>query len=318
MQKTAICLQTNDENFRELILLAENVAANKAPVLITGEAGVGKESLALRIHEKSSRANANFVVVDCSAGTENQVENEIFGSELSAFSKYQASCKAELADNGTLFLKEVGALSLSAQQKLFKLLQYGEIERNFGKKKVNIRIILSSVRSLSQLVQKQKFREDLYYKINVVPLHIPPLRMRKSDIMLLAKSILKAYCLVHAKENKVFSADAITAIESNAWTGNYKELESCIERAVLTQTGSLIDIQDLEIKQEVSSKISQLEPGMTLWEMEKQLINKTLEYTKQNRTQAAKLLGISIRTLRNKLNEYKIGERVDFIAGDFS
>lgn len=317
MQKTAICLFSNDESFRELVLMADNIATSKAPVLITGEAGVGKEFLAQRIHEKSSRSSSHFVVVDCSAGTEQQVESEIFGNELAAFSKYQASCKAELADNGTLYLKEVGALSLSSQQKLIKLLQYGEIERNFGKKKVNLRIVVSSVRNLAQLVQKQKFREDLYYKLNVIPLHIPPLRLRKSDLRYLAKSVLSALCVLHSKEQKVFSEDALYSIENNSWEGNFKELESTIERAVLSQTGSLIDDLDLGINKSQREDTSALEPGMTLWEMEKQLINKTLEYTKQNRTQAAKLLGISIRTLRNKLNEYRGNDGKEFAQGEY-
>jgi transcriptional regulator with PAS, ATPase and Fis domain len=302
---------TCDVKLKEVLKIAESVAQSKATVLLKGESGTGKELAARFIHKKSARSNHRFVAVNCAAIPENLLESELFGYEKGAFTGAAGSKpgKFELASDGTLLLDEMSEMALPLQGKLLRAIQEGEIERLGGRGpiKVNVRIIATTNRDLKQLVKEGKFREDLYYRLNVIPLEIPPLRHRIRDIELLTNHFVQLSNLMNQRTVKGVSAEGLQRLQRYRWPGNVRELENVIERAVLLCPGDLITEADLDqVNVEDKKFVSDLMPGMTVSEAEKSLILKTLEYTQQNRTQAARLLGISIRTLRNKINEYKI------------
>jgi transcriptional regulator with PAS, ATPase and Fis domain len=302
---------TCDSKMKEVIAIAENVASSRATVLIKGESGTGKELLARLIHRKSSRVNKRFVAINCAAVPEGLLESELFGFEKGAFTGAIQSKpgKFELASDGTLLLDEMSEMALHLQGKLLRAIQEGEIERVGGRGpiKVNVRIIATTNRDLKEMVKNGQFREDLYYRLNVIPLEIPPLRQRLKDIELLAKHFIGVSSLINGKNVKTISQAALQKLKSASWPGNVRELENIIERAVLLSKGEELgesDISALSIKDQ--SPIYDLSPGMTVSDAEKFLILRTLDYTSQNRTQAARMLGISIRTLRNKIQEYKL------------
>ncbi len=300
-----------DTKMKRILEIAESVASSRASVLLMGESGTGKELLARFIHTRSSRQNAPFVAINCAAVPEGLLESELFGHEKGSFTgAVQTKLgKFELAQNGTLLLDEMGELPLHLQSKLLRALQEGEVERVGGTKpiKINVRVIATTNRNLEDMVSKGLFREDLYYRLNVIPIIIPPLRLRQKDLEMLALHFLEISCESNARSSKKFSPLALEKIMKYSWPGNVRELENIIERTVLLSQNSIITDSELEI--EISEKLASktLGPGMTVFEAEKLLILNTLEYTENNKTHAAKLLGISVRTLRNKLHEYKGG-----------
>lgn len=300
---------TLDPNMRKVLKVAENIAHSKASVLVTGESGTGKELLARYIHSKSPRAIKRMVAINCAAVPEGLLESELFGHEKGAFTGAHQSKpgKFELAHQSTLLLDEMGELPLLLQSKLLRALQEGEIERVGGREpiKVDVRIIATTNKDLKKLVQEGLFREDLYYRLNVIPVHIPPLRARPKDLICLAKHFAEVASINNGIQTKPLTQDALNSLLMSQWPGNIRELQNVIERAVLLSPNSEITESDLNIQLDSNNIDVPFTPGMSLGEAEKFLILKTLEFTSQNRTQAAKLLGISIRTLRNKLSEYR-------------
>lgn len=308
-------IHTADPEMKRVLRLAENVAASKATVLIHGESGTGKELLARFIHAKSQRAGRRFVAVNCAAVPEGLLESELFGFEKGAFTGAASAKpgKFEIAHESTFLLDEVSEMPILLQAKLLRVIQEGEIERLGARQpvKVNVRLIATTNRDLSEMVRSGRFREDLYYRLNVLPLKIPPLQRRPRDIEMLARLFLEISADLNGKQVRGFSEAALRKLLAWQWPGNVRELENVIERSVLLCAGEQIEENEILINgfNDAVGPISdgpevQFTPGMTLSEAERHLILKTLEYTRQNRTQAARHLGISIRTLRNKLHEY--------------
>ncbi len=292
---------------------ARNIAASRATILIQGESGTGKELLAAFVHRHSLHPGAPYVAVNCAALPETLAESELFGHEKGSFTGAvgRKIGKFELVKKGTLVLDEISEMPLPLQAKLLRVLQEKEIDRIGGTHPIPIdaRVIAISNVDLKQAVKDGKFREDLYYRINVIPLTLPPLRQRREDIDLLVHHFVEKYCRLNRKENISIKPEAMELLLDYEWPGNVRELENTMERAVLIGNGQPISPQNLllEIADSgiVPSNSIRVKSGCTVREMEKVLIFQTLEDVKDNRTQAAELLGISIRTLRNKLKEYK-------------
>ncbi len=297
---------TQDAGMKKLLKLALEIAASESTVLITGESGTGKELLARYIHRNSSRRSHKFVAVNCAAIPENLLEAELFGYEKGAFTgaNEKKAGRFELADRGTLLLDEIGEMPTPLQAKLLRVLQEKEIDRIGGKSPipVDIRVIATTNRDLAAEVERGNFREDLYYRLSVIPLRIPPLRERPGDIPLLAEHFLEKFALRYKKEIKGFSDEAVQYLLNHSWRGNVRELENLIQRAVILGSGDLIELHDLRVeRRQISDNVIK-----TIREMEKDLIIKTLQMTGGNRKRAAESLGISVRTLRNKINEYRL------------
>lgn len=305
-------IQIADHKMRKVYEMAESVAVSRASVLITGESGTGKELLARFIHAKSPRAVKRFVALNCAAVPEGLLESELFGFEKGAFTgaDQRKLGKFEQAHESTFLLDEISEMPLLLQAKLLRVLQEGEVERLGGQvpQKVNVRIIATTNRSLEAMVKSGEFREDLYYRLNVIPLQIPPLRVRPLDIENLSAHFVATSCAENGMPGKVLSEQAKQKLKNYRWPGNVRELQNVIERSIL-----LSQVQEIGEEHILLPEASEQEPmhsfspGMTVGEVERLLILKTLEFTSQNRTKAAEMLGISIRTLRNKLNEYKGG-----------
>ena len=303
-------IHTCDPKMRSLLRVVDNIASSRAAIMILGESGTGKELLARYIHNKSSRASKPFVALNCAAVPENLLESELFGYEKGAFTgaEQRKAGKFELANGGTFLLDEIGELPILLQAKLLRVIQEGEVERLGGTApiKVNVRIIAATNRNIAEMVESGHFRSDLFYRLNVIPVEIPPLRMRKRDVELLGKLFLEISCVNNGLGLKVLSEEAVQKLSNWHWPGNVRELQNVIERSVLFSPETKLKKDDILIKgydEKMNNK--ELIAGMTISEAEKLLIINTLEYTDQNRTRAAELLGISIRTLRNKINEYK-------------
>lgn len=304
-------IKTADPEMKRILQLAENVASSRATVLICGESGTGKEMLARFIHSKSSRAQKRFVAVNCAAIPSELLESELFGYERGAFTGANQSKpgKFELANDSTFLLDEISELPLLLQAKLLRVIQEGEVERLGAKipQKVNVRLIATTNRDLQAMVRAGQFREDLYYRLNVIPLQIPSLKKRPRDIELLSRFFLEVSSHMNGKRPKRLAEDAMMKLKQWGWPGNVRELENVIERSVLLAQNDEISADEIYINdfKPVEPELG-FGPGMTVAEAERQLIIKTLEHTAQNRTQAARMLGISIRTLRNKLHEYNL------------
>ncbi len=309
MNKHSNFILSNDLQMKKLLQTAENVAQGKATVLITGESGTGKELLSRFIHAKSSRAQKPFVAINCAALPEGLLESELFGFEKGAFTgaEQRKIGKFELANGGTFLMDEVSELPLLLQSKLLRVLQESEIERLGGNSSIpiNIRLIATTNKPLEEMVKRGEFRQDLFYRLNVIPLKVPALRYRPRDIEYLARIFLEAYCQENNRGEKQFSQDALNKLKAYEWPGNIRELQNLIERIVLTCSATVIEPKHLPLEVQEVQYAHNLEAGMTLSEAERLLIMKTLEHTSHNRTKAADILGISIRTLRNKLNEYR-------------
>jgi DNA-binding NtrC family response regulator len=293
-------------------------------VLITGESGTGKEVLARFVHARSLRAKKPFICVNCAAIPENLLESELFGHEKGAFTGALARRigKFEEANGGTLLLDEISEMDVRLQSKLLRAIQERVIDRVGGSRPVpvDIRIIATSNRNLAEAVRKGTFREDLLFRLNVVNLKIPPLRERPADIAELTQHFIQKYSAANGVPARALSADAKRALASNPWRGNVRELENTMHRAVLLASGPEIDVDailspdgsrlDSDQRSAVTHAAMAAEQvtrnlvGRTVAEVERDLILKTLKHCLGNRTHAANILGISIRTLRNKLNEY--------------
>ncbi len=316
-----------DQAMERVVKLATQIAGSEASVLITGESGVGKEVMARYVHKKSKRAQRAFISVNCAAIPENLLESELFGHEKGAFTGALARRigKFEEATGGTLLLDEISEMDVRLQSKLLRAIQERVIDRVGGTKPVpvDIRIIATSNRNLGDAVKQGQFREDLLYRLNVVNLRIPPLRERPADILALAEHFARKYALLNGVPDRALSSDARRAVLANPWRGNVRELENAIHRAVLLASGEAIETDALvsaegdmfgvavpggtgpaERAAQAAEALTRSLVGRTVADVEQDLILDTLDHCLGNRTHAAKILGISIRTLRNKLNEY--------------
>ncbi|MEK6579985.1 MAG: sigma-54 dependent transcriptional regulator [Bdellovibrionota bacterium] len=311
---------TLDRRMNDLMLLAKTVAPSKATVLIQGESGTGKELMASLIHESSTRAAKPFVAINCAAIPENLLESELFGYERGAFTGAVTSKagKFEFANGGTLLLDEISEMDIRLQAKLLRVIQEGEVDRIGGRKpvQVDVRILATTNRNLADCVRAGTFREDLFYRLNVVNLTMPPLRERLGDVGLLSKHFLNVYAAKNSKQVQGLNASALSVLDSHVWPGNVRELENVIERAVITSTGTEVLAQDVHIERAniapmvtIETGDAQLDknwmPGRTLDDIERSVILEALKYHHGNRTHTARALGISIRTLRNKLADYR-------------
>ncbi len=306
---------TEDPGMIRLLSTVEGVAASQTTILISGESGTGKELLARFIHSRSPRAHRPFVAVNCAALPDGLLESELFGHERGAFTGalVRKLGKFEMAHTGTLLLDEISEMPLGLQAKLLRVLQEREVDRVGGRNPIpiNIRVIATTNRSLYREVEQGRFREDLFYRLNVFPITIPPLRERPSDIPLLAHHFVKAAAKRNGVEPPVISQSALEVLKRLPWKGNVRELENVMERAVLLAVNGTIGPEHLPGEAECPPRETGTRTGAvsewrgSLWEMERELICKTLARVKGNRTHAAKELGISVRTLRNKLREYR-------------
>ena len=295
----------------KLIETIQQIAPSKASVLITGESGVGKELVADAIVNYSDRRDKPFVKVHCAALNSNLLESELFGHVKGAFTGAVADKKGrfELADGGTIFLDEIGEIDASTQIKLLRVLQEREFEKVGGEKtiKTDVRVIAATNRNLVEEIAKGKFREDLYYRLNVVSLEVPPLRERKEDIFLLATSFLNEFCKENKKNIEGFSNEARTAIASYDWPGNIRELRNCVESAVVMCRTSQIELNDLPpaVSKARSGNSIEIELGTTMDEAEKKIILGTVAYCKGNKSKAADVLGLGRKTIIRKMQEYE-------------
>jgi len=307
-----------DTGMKDILKMASQVAPSEASVLITGPSGTGKEMMARHLHAHSKRKDKPFVAVNCAAIPENLLESELFGHEKGAFTGAVARRigKFEEADGGTLLLDEISEMDPRLQAKLLRVLQEREIDRVGGSKpvKVNVRIVATSNRNLQEEVAKGSFREDLYFRLNVVNLVLPALSRRAGDIPLLADHFVKKYSEANGVDERPLSEAALAKLKAHAWPGNVRELENTMHRAVILATGDEIGQETIVLAgapgapAAVSGDGAALGPaalvGRTVADVERDLIIDTLHHCLGNRTHAANILGISIRTLRNKLRQY--------------
>ncbi len=318
------------EQLRDLI---RKVARTQATVLIQGESGTGKELVARAIYRESPRANAPFIKVNCAAIPENLIESEFFGHEKGAFTGAlnKREGRFELAHGGTILLDEISEISPQVQAKLLRVLQERELERVGGSRtiKVDVRVIATTNRNLEQSVARKEFRQDLFFRLNVVPVLVPPLRERKQDIPYLAEQFMQRFARKHGVRVGGISARCQAALQTHSWPGNVRELQNVIERAVILCADGE-NLQDTHLGIVSIPQSSPAESGnaasalvaasdlpaagndlSSLAEIEKRHILLALEHCQGNRTHAAEKLGISIRTIRNKLNEYGLSTKLE-------
>lgn len=301
---------TSDREMIRLLDMACEIALSNSTVIIYGESGTGKELVAHLIHDNSHRKEKPFVAVNCAAIPDNLLESELFGHEKGSFTgaTFRKFGKFELAQGGTLLLDEIGEMTMTLQAKLLRVLQEFEIDRIGGKEPVpiDVRIISTTNIDLKKAVNENKFREDLYYRLNVIPIKIPTLSARKCDVELLANHFVKKNAEKNNKNVASISREALDLLKNRPWKGNVRELQNVIERAVLLCKGDTISVQNILLEEGYETGAEKDEfPVTTIEDMERRLIMKTLDEKAGNRTHAAHALGISIRTLRNKLKEYK-------------
>lgn len=300
--------------FRSVMETVRQAAPSSATILLLGESGTGKELVARAIHELSPRQNAPFVPIDCASIPESLLESELFGHEAGAFTgaTRRKEGRFEAADRGTLFLDEVGEMSPAVQVKLLRAIQEGEFVRVGGTQpvKVDVRIVAATNRDLQQEVKEGRFRDDLYYRLHVVQLKLPPLRERHGDVPLLAAHFLRRFAEENKREIEGFSPEALRALESYAWPGNVRELENAIERAVVLSRGSRIEVEDLPetVREAIETEGSApgrsilIPIGMPMEEIERKVIEETLRHTGGDKALAAQILGLSTRTIYRKLD----------------
>ena len=316
-RESPVAIFTRDPAMEKLLSLVARVADSTASVLIQGESGTGKELFARYIHEKSNRRKMPFVAVNCAALPESLLESELFGHEKGAFTGALSRKlgKFELATGGTLFLDEITEMQFHLQAKLLRVLQEKTLDRVGGVEPVpvDVRVVSTTNRDINEAMEQKMFRQDLYYRLNTIPLTIPPLRDRLGDLELLCDFFIRKYSVLDARDVKGMTKQALSLLKCQQFPGNVRELENLIHRAVLLADNNMIDSDDLLIEHmdergESSEKNAGFPEDMALSplrDMEEKMIFHTLDKTDGNRTHAAKILGISVRTLRNKLNEYK-------------
>ncbi len=315
------------KEMEKVVKIARNIAPSKASVLIQGESGTGKEVMARFIHENSDRKDGPFVALNCASLPDTLLESELFGHEKGAFTGAisRKKGKFELANHGTILLDEVTEMAFQLQAKLLRVLQEGEVDRVGGSSPVpvDVRVIATTNRDIKQTIKEEKFREDLYFRLNVIPLVLPPLRERREDIPILADYFLRQFSAEYGKTGIKFASSAIEYMMKRDWKGNIRELRNIVERGVLLAQGDAVEIQDLFIDElselDVDMQMDDVSDGIdaqndipsipqdtfNLGDIEREVIKMALKKTEGNRTHAAKLLGISVRTLRNKLAEYR-------------
>jgi len=293
---------------RQVIEVIKVVAKSNATVLITGESGTGKELIAQAVHSQSYRKDKPFVAVSCAALPESLLESELFGHEKGAFTGAYAQRKGkfEAANRGTLFMDEIGEMSANIQVHLLRVLEEKEFTRVGGNEliKVDVRVISATNKDMKKAVANGQFREDLYYRLNVVPIELPPLRERAEDIPLLTQHFLKKFAVENQKEIIGFSPEATDFLLKYKWPGNVRELENAIERAVILAKNPYIEATDLT--QENRLMAHSVPPGRSLKEIERERVLNVLNETGGNRSETARILGISRATLYNKIREYEL------------
>ena len=302
--------------FTEVLRQVEQVAATPATVLLTGETGTGKEVIAEAIHELSPRADRRLVKVHCAAIPETLLESELFGHARGAFTGAvrEKPGLVEVADGGTLFLDEVGEIPLDIQAKLLRVLQEQEVQRigETTPRRVDVRVVAATNRDLEVEVREGRFREDLWYRINVIPLHLPPLRQRGDDVLLLARHFLEQECdRLGRRDLEGFTPEALAALAGYAWPGNVRELQNAIARAAALAPGPMVREEDLPDRVRGAAATGRrlaLPEDMTLEELERLAILHALEVTGGNKREAAARLGISLATLYRKLDRYQRGD----------
>ena len=300
---------------KEAVTLAQKVSGTDVPVLLTGETGTGKEVFAQAIHYSSKRARQNFVAVNCSSFSKELLESEMFGHKAGSFTGALKDKKGlfEEANNGTIFLDEIGEMAFELQAKLLRILETGEYIKIGDTKptRVNVRIIAATNRNLSQEIVAGRFREDLFYRLSVFQIHLPPLRERAGDIRLLAKAFIKSFAEQLARPVVEIAPAFLEALDSQPWKGNIRELRNVIERSMIVCESGYLDIADLpfDIQNAHYEHSNDSSPGsFELSAMERRHIARVLEYTKGNKTEAARLLKIGLTTLYRKIEEYKISD----------
>jgi DNA-binding NtrC family response regulator len=308
----------NSPEMRKIYQVIEQASPTNASVLVTGESGTGKELVATTIHHLSARATFPFVAINCAAIPETLLESEIFGHEKGAFTgaaDRRPGC-FELADRGTLFLDEIGEMTPATQVKLLRVLQEQRFRRLGGRteQSVDVRVLAATNADPLEAVQKGKLREDLYYRLNVFSLRLPPLRERKEDLPLLIQAFINEFNTRNQRTIAGVDQQAMRLLEQYAWPGNVRELRNVIERATILAAGPLIEPKHLppalaEEPHAPPQPQVALAPGITVEEAERRLIMMTLEHTRDNKTRAAEILGISLKTLHNKLNKLRLRPR---------
>ncbi len=317
-KKEASSIVTVNNEMKRLLSLIDKVADSSASVLIQGESGTGKELFARYLHEKSNRKSGPFIAVNCAALPENLLESELFGHEKGAFTGAitRKAGKFELAANGTILLDEITEMQFHLQAKLLRVIQEREVDRVGGISpvKVDVRVVATTNRDMSEVVEKGEFREDLYYRLNVIPVVIPPLRKRWDDIAPLSEYFIEKFNKIDGRNVKCLTKEAVDLLLSLKFKGNVRELENIIQRAVILSGSETISAENLFIDDKISQTSEDFTPKQSLSDdilasplkdVERKMIFHTLDKTGGNRTHAAKILEISVRTLRNKLNEYK-------------
>jgi two-component system response regulator HydG len=288
--------------------VATQIAAAKATVLITGESGTGKGELARAIHAKGPRADKPFVALHCAALAETLLETELFGHEKGAFTgaDRRRIGRFEQASGGTLFLDEIGEIPASLQVKLLRVLQEKTFERVGGNEPltVDVRLVAATNRDLASLVEQGKYREDLYYRLNVVHVEMPPLRQRANDVLVLAQHFLRRFAKENGKPLEGFTDAATAKILAHRWPGNVRELENAVERASVLAQGTLVDVDDLPFQVAAAGRVGIQIPGSTMAEIERHAIESTLDAVGGSTARAAEMLDISVRTIQYRLHEY--------------
>ena len=304
----------------DLLKMTQRVATSNANILILGESGTGKELIARSIHEKSRRTHKPFVAINCGALRESLLESELFGHEKGAFTgAYSKKIGlAEVASGGTLFLDEIGELSLGIQAKLLRFIQESEVYRVGGKRaiRVDIRLVSATNKNLESEVLKGNFREDLFYRINTIIMNVPPLRRRRNDIPLLVNHFL-SYCgekSKYLKGGQTMNQKSMEILTKYDWPGNVRELQNVCERLQILSEGHVImpgDLPDNIRHPERKIVVDDYDPTVTIYELEKRYTLKALKYFQGNKTRTAQALGITVKTLYNRLHEYKESKNAD-------
>jgi DNA-binding NtrC family response regulator len=298
-----------DGALRDAEQLAIRVASTQATVLIRGESGTGKELIAALIHERSTRADRPFIRVNCAALTETLLTSELFGHEKGAFTgaHQRKEGRFELASGGTLFLDKIGEIAPKVQSKLLRVLELGEFERVGGTRtlRVDVRVVAATNRDLEEAIAEGRFRQDLFFRLNVFPITLPPLRERRQDVAVLAQHFLERFRRDLGGRAKAFERAALDALAAYDWPGNVRELMNIVQRGILRAVGDAITAKDLGLEPAASARAANVPVGLSIDEAERHLILKTLDLCAWNRTEASRILGVTTRTLSNKLRLYR-------------